>query len=169
MSSRASAGGAGGSGGVGQENRNLAWAAAFAAADVPLPIGRTSGIRAEYVGGQTGMGVDDVGIITDQMGFVLIQSKKSLGLDRQPGPPLAKALDQVVAQYLAGVPDGSGHEGALRPFDPDRDLARPAHPLGRRIGVITELLRHRLGAALRAEPLPGEADCPGDHVGCRGV
>ena len=78
MSSRASAGGAGGSGGVGQENRNLAWAAAFAAADVPLPIGRTSGIRAEYVGGQTGMGVDDVGIITDQMGFVLIQSKKSL-------------------------------------------------------------------------------------------
>ena len=138
MSSRASAGGAGGSGGVGQENRNLD---AFAAADVPLPIGRTSGIRAEYVGGQTGMGVDDVGIITDQMGFVLIQSKKSLGLDRQPGSPLAKALDQVVAQYLAGVPDGSGHEGALRPFDPDRDLlvitTNPSAPASVRAGLAT--------------------------------
>jgi hypothetical protein len=157
MSSRASAGGAGGSGGVGQENRNLAWAAAFAAADVPLPIGRTSGIRAEHVGGQTGMGVDDVGIITDQMGFVLIQSKKSLGLDQQPGSPLAKALDQVVAQYLAGVPDGSGHEGALRPFDPDRDLlvitTDPSAPASVRAGLaslISNLVDHPGHLALSA-------------------
>ena len=119
MSSRASAGGSGNSGGVANENRNLAWVAAHAAADVPLPIVRTSGIRVEHVGAQTGMGVDDVGIITDQGGFVLLGAKKNLGLDEPPGSPLAKALDQVVEQYVSGVPDGSG---ALRPLDPERDL-----------------------------------------------
>ena len=67
--------------------------------------------------------------------------KLGLGLDRQPGSPLAKALDQVVAQYLAGVPDGSGHEGALRPFDPDRDLlvitTNPSAPASVRAGLAT--------------------------------
>ena len=116
MSSRASAGGAGNSGGVANENRNLAWVAAYAAADVPLPIARTSGIRVEHVGGQTGMGVDDVGVITDQRGFVLIQAKKNLGLDKRPGSPLGKALDQVVEQYLAGVPDGSGRRSGAAPY-----------------------------------------------------
>ena len=75
------------------------------------------------------------------MGFVLIQSKKSLGLDQRPGSPLAKALDQVVEQYLAGVPDGSGREGALRPFDPDRDLliitTDPSAPATVREGLAT--------------------------------
>ena len=116
MSSRASAGGAGGSGGVGQENRNLAWAAAYAAADVPLPIGRTSGIQVEHVGGQTGMGVDDVGVITSQMGFVLIQSKRSLGLDQRQASPLAKALDQVVEQYLGRRARRLRARGRATPF-----------------------------------------------------
>ena len=157
MSSRASAGGAGGSGGVGQENRNLAWAAAYAVADVPLPIGRTTGIRVEHVGGQTGMGVDDVGVITSQMGFVLIQSKRSLGLDQRPASPLAKALDQVAEQYLGGVPDGSGREGALRPFDPDRDLlvitTDPSAPASVRDGLaslISNLVDHPGHLALSA-------------------
>jgi hypothetical protein len=65
-----------------------------------------------------------------------------LGLDRQPGSPLAKALDLVVAQYLAGVPDGSGHEGALRPFDPDRDLlvitTDPSAPASVRAGLAIQ-------------------------------
>ena len=81
--------------------------------------GVPSGIRVEHVGAQTGMGVDDVGIITDQGGFVLLGAKKNLGLDEPSGSPLAKALDQVVEQYVGGVPDGSG---ALRPLDPERDL-----------------------------------------------
>jgi len=49
------------------------------------------------------------------------------------------------------------------------DLASPAHPPGGRIGVITELLRHTPGAALRAEPLQGGPDGRGDHAGGRGV
>ena len=149
MSSRASAGGAGNSGGVANENRNLAWVAAYAAADVPLPVARTSGIRVEHVGGQTGMGVDDVGVITDQRGFVLIQAKKNLGLDKRPGSPLGKALDQVVEQYLTGVPDGSGRQAALRPIDPDRDLlvmtTDPSAPAKVREGLadlINTLARH---------------------------
>jgi hypothetical protein len=122
MTSRESSGGAGGAGGVDHENRNLAWVASYAAAGVPLPIDRTSDLRVEHVGAQTGMRVDDIGIITSRQGFVLLQAKQNLKLETKPGSPLAKALDQVVAQYLDGVPDGSGREGAMRPVDQDRDL-----------------------------------------------
>ena len=122
VASRESSGGAGGAAGVGQENANLAWVCAHAATDVPLPIDRTSGLRIEYVGAQTGMEIDDVGAITDQLGFVLIQSKKNLRLETRQDSPLEKALDQVLALYLVGVPDGSGREGAIRPVDADRDL-----------------------------------------------
>jgi Berberine and berberine like len=123
MSSRASAGGAGGSGGVGQENRNLEWAAAFAAADVLLPIGRTSGIRAEYVGGQTGVGVDDVGIITDQVGLVLIQSKKE---EPRAGPAAGLAAGEGSGPGLRSVP-GRETTGNNRHDSDKRDLRR-GHP-----------------------------------------
>jgi hypothetical protein len=122
VASRESSGGAGGAAGVGQENANLAWVCAHAAADLPLPVSRTSGIRAEYVGTQTGLQIDDVGAITSQLGFVLIQSKKNLRLETKQDTPLEKALAQVVDLYLGGVPDGSGIDGAIRPVDPDRDL-----------------------------------------------
>ena len=157
MSSRASAGGAGGSGGVGQENRNLAWAAAYAVADVPLPIGRTTGIRVEHVGGQTGMGVDDVGVITSQMGFVLIQSKRSLGLDQRPGLAAGEGSGPGHRAVPGRVPDGSGREGALRPFDPDRDLlvitTDPSAPASVRDGLaslISNLVDHPGHFALSA-------------------
>jgi hypothetical protein len=122
MTSRESSGGAGGAAGVGQENANLAWVCAHAAADVPLPISRTPGVRVEYAGAQTGMQIDDVGAVTSELGFVLIQSKKNLRLETKTDTPLEKALDQVLALYLDGVPDGSGVDGAIRPVDPDRDL-----------------------------------------------
>ena len=89
---------------------------------MPLPISRTPGVRVEYAGAQTGMQIDDVGAIISQLGFVLIQSKKNLRLETKPDTPLEKALDQVLALYLDGVPDGSGVDGAIRPVDPDRDL-----------------------------------------------
>lgn len=157
MASRESSGGAGGAGGVDHENRNLAWAASYAAADVPLPIDRTSDLRIEHVGAQTGMKVDDIGIITNRLGFVLLQAKKNLKLETTPDSPLAKALDQVVAQYLDGVPDGSGREGATRPIDPDRDrliittdLSAPATVRVELAALVNTLVTHPDRLALSA-------------------
>ena len=65
--------------------------------------------------------------------------------------------------------DADGQGGVGRRWVLGRELAFPAHPLGCRIGVITELLRHRLGAASCPEPLHGGPDCLGNHVCCRGV
>lgn len=152
MKSRGSSGDAGGAaaaGGIEHENRNLAWVAAYAVADVPLPIPRTSGLLVESVGAQSGMKVDDVGIITNRQGFVLLQAKKRLGLGTKPYSPLAKALGQMVEQYLSEVPDGSGREGATRPIDPDRDLlvittdlAAPANVRDHLAALINTLVTH---------------------------
>src|SRR5260370_820399 len=49
------------------------------------------------------------------------------------------------------------------------ELARPAHPLGGRVGVVAELLSHPAYAATDAEVLHGTSDCLGHHVGRWGV
>jgi len=46
-------------------------------AEVPLPVW-ASGRRVAAVGGQTDRPVDDVGLITDDDGWVTIQAKKGL-------------------------------------------------------------------------------------------
>jgi len=56
---------------------------------------------------------------------------------------------------------------AICQADLDSELAHPAHPLGGRVGVIAELLRHLAGAAIGSEPLHGAGDRLGDHVGSR--
>jgi RecA/RadA recombinase len=55
------------------------------------------------VGAQSGYAVDDVAIETAADGLVLCQVKTGLALGKPAASPLAAALDQVVAQYLAGV------------------------------------------------------------------
>ena len=55
----------------------MAWAAAYMLAEVPLPVW-ASGRRVAAVGGQTDRPVDDVGLITDDDGWVTIQAKKGL-------------------------------------------------------------------------------------------
>jgi len=74
------------------------------------------------VGGQTNRPVDDVGLITDDDGWVTIQAKKGLRLSGAAGSPLAEALRQLVDLDVVGVPDGPSHLDALREIDPDRDL-----------------------------------------------
>ena len=49
------------------------------------------------------------------------------------------------------------------------EAVHPAHPPGRRIGVVAELVRHPADAATHAKLLPGATDCRGYRVGGRGV
>jgi hypothetical protein len=60
------------------------------------------------VGAQTGLEVDDVAVQSALGGLALCQVKGGLSLGTTDDSPLADALDQVVAQYLAGMPEGSG-------------------------------------------------------------
>jgi hypothetical protein len=83
----------------------------------PLPRW-ASGRRIVAVGAQTNRPVDDVGLITDAGGWVTIQAKKGMRVDRRLDGGLGEALRQVVEIDAVGVPDG----GALRPLEPARDL-----------------------------------------------
>jgi hypothetical protein len=114
-----STGGLGPAGGVGLEGQVLGWLAAHCLGQRLLPPDWIPSGLVTAVGSQTAQGVDDIGALTAAGGHVLVQSKKALGLGNTSSSPLGKALHQVVAQYLHGVPDGP--DGALRPLDPQRD------------------------------------------------
>lgn len=116
-----SAGGAAAAGGIGHEGRCLAWAAAYMLAEVALPSW-ASGRQVVAVGGQTGRAVDDVGLVTDADGWVMIQAKKGLQVGGAEGSPLAEALRQLVEIHAEGVPDRPPWTARFRDIDPDRDL-----------------------------------------------
>jgi hypothetical protein len=73
------------------------------------------------LGGQTGREVDDIGAMTERGGYLLIQAKKALGLGVAPKSPLGRALRQVVAQFLQGVPADPEDGAVVRELDPSRD------------------------------------------------
>jgi hypothetical protein len=105
--SRASVGGAAGARGVGLQDKVFAWAAVAMLVEQPLPRLPLPG-TVTRVGAQTGFEVDDVAIQNGHGGLALCQVKGGLSLGTTEGSPMAEALDQVVAQYLAGMPEGSG-------------------------------------------------------------
>jgi hypothetical protein len=90
-------------------------------AEVPLPAW-ASGRRVMAVGGQTGRPVDDVGLVTDDDGWVTIQAKKGLQVGEAEGSALAEALRQMVEIAAEGVPDRPPWTERLRSIDPARDL-----------------------------------------------
>lgn len=116
--SRASAGGARSAGGVLNQANVTAWLAALAVAEQPAPW-VPDGAIVVALGGETGLAVDDVGAITDRGGFLVVQAKGSLRLTAQRTGAFAQAVDQVVAQFTAGLPD-DGREDS-RPIDETRD------------------------------------------------
>jgi hypothetical protein len=114
-----SSGGAGGAIGGGLEARILAYLATYLIARDPLPSGWSLiPAQLEELGSQTGQEIDDVGGITDRHGFVLLQSKRRLQLSDKDDSPLADVFDQVVRQFLVGIPAGE----ARRPIEAGRDL-----------------------------------------------
>lgn len=85
----------------------------------PLP-GWASGRRVTAVGAQTNRPVDDVGLVTDERGWVTIQAKKGMRVEARAGGGLGEALEQLVRIDEVGVPDGA--TDVLRPLEPGRDL-----------------------------------------------
>ena len=96
-------------------------------AEDPLPDW-ASGRRVVAVGAQTNRPVDDVGLVTDAGGWVTIQAKKGMRVDRSPRGSLCEALSQLVEIDMTGVPEinEAPHPdwatSEMRPLDPDRDL-----------------------------------------------
>jgi hypothetical protein len=119
VTSAASVGGAAGAAGVGLQNRVFGWAAAAMVAEQALlEPSVVAGVVAR-VGAQTGFFVDDVAVQTDADNYGLFQVKSGLTLGAAENSPLAKALGQVVDQYLKGrLPTKDGTE---RRVDPARD------------------------------------------------
>ena len=115
-----SVGGAGGAAGPGLESRVLAWLGARVVTRTPLPLEwRVECDEIEQIGAQTGFEVDDIGAITDRRGYVLLQVKHRLTLSTRGDSDLADAIDQVVRQFIAGVP--SDPDGSRRPFRANHD------------------------------------------------
>ncbi len=158
---RSSAGGAAAAGGVGHEGRCLAWAAAYMLAEVPLPTW-ASGRRVMAVGGQTGRPVDDVGLVTDDDGWVTIQAKKGLQVGEAEGSALAEALRQLVEIHAEGVPDRPPWTERLRSIDPDRDLVlvltdeSATATVDRYLVPVTDRLRDLPGAVPLADVTTNE-------------
>ncbi|MDD7968432.1 NACHT domain-containing protein [Actinomycetospora lemnae] len=116
--SSASVGGAGGAAGVGLQDRVFAWAAAAMVAEQPL-LGELVAGPVARVGAQTGHELDDVVVQTTLDNYALVQVKARLSLGTSSSSPLGKALQQAVAQYLAGPLRSA--DGAQRAVDPSRD------------------------------------------------
>ncbi len=103
------------------EARVLAWLACYLLAGRRLPQDWMTSAEVSALGGQTGREVDDIGALTKRGGYLLIQSKKRLGLGVTPTSPLGQALRQVVAQFLQGVPADPENRTVVRELDPSRD------------------------------------------------
>ncbi len=103
------------------EARALAWLACYLLAGRRLPQDWMTSAEVSALGGQTGREVDDIGALTKRGGYLLIQSKKRLGLGAVPTSPLGQALRQVVAQFIQGVPADPEDGTVVRELDPSRD------------------------------------------------
>lgn len=139
---RASAGGARASGGVGNQARVAAWLAALIVAEQPAPW-LSGNDQLVALGGETGLAVDDVGGLTDQDGLLAIQAKGRLHLATQETSALRAAVDQVVRQFIDGVPT---EDGGNRGVDAQRDRlviagdGRSSQAI-KELEVVTERLR----------------------------
>lgn len=131
---RSSAGGTGAAGGVGHEGRCLAWVAVYMLAEESLPEW-ASGRRVMAIGGQTERPVDDIGFVTDDDGWIMIQAKKRLKIESANSSALAEAMQQLVDVNEVGVPDGPVRLNELRPLNSaiDRVLVLTDHSAPARI------------------------------------
>jgi len=141
-----SSGGMGAARGEGHQARCAAWAAAYLLTEERLPdfaLGR----RIRVIGAQTKRSVDDLAILTDEDGWVLIQAKKGLRLTSSPGGALAAALGQAVELARVGLPIGPNSASRKRPVEPKRDRVlivsdeTAARTVGRDLRAVVDRLR----------------------------
>jgi hypothetical protein len=123
-------------------------------AETALP-GWASGRLVVGVGSQTGRPVDDVGALTDAVGWVCVQAKKKLARSDDPDSDLAAALEQLVAIDAEGIPDRPPSQDERRPLDPhvDRVLLLTDHEAPSTIAVAMARLVNRLRTWPEAVPL----------------
>jgi hypothetical protein len=120
-----------------------------------------SGRRVVGVGGQTNRPVDDVALVTDEGGWVTIQAKKGMRVDKRPGGGLGEAVRQLVEIDQAGVPEGPS--GVLRPLEPGRDLVlilsddSAAQTVNGNLAPVVGRLRDHLADAPIADAAPNDA------------
>lgn len=125
----------------------------------PLPRW-ASGRRVVAVGGQTNRPVDDVGLVTDEGGWVTIQAKKGMRVDRRPGGGLGEALRQLVEIDEVGVPDRA--TDALRSLEPDRDMVlilsddSAPHTVNANLAPVVNRLRELPAGVPVADAAPNE-------------
>src|SRR5215472_5621932 len=119
---RGRSGGAAAQSGSRYESRVAAWYCvrmiAGSAAQPPLDL--PTGTRFVVVRCQTEAPVDDVLVETSHSGFVFVQAKSGLRLDRGTHSPLRSAIDQFVRQWKACAKGSDGARWA-RPVDRAKD------------------------------------------------
>jgi hypothetical protein len=112
------------------------------------------------VGGQTNRPVDDVGLVTDEGGWVTIQAKKGMRVDKRQGGGLGEAIRQLVEIDKTGVPEGPS--GILRPLEPGRDLVlilsddSAAQTVNRNLAPVVSRLRDLPADVPIADAAPNE-------------
>jgi len=130
-------------------------------AEAALP-GWASGRRVVAVGGQTGRAVDDVGLVTDDDGWVMVQAKKGLQVGEAEGSALAEALRQLVEVHAEGVPDRPPWTERVRSLEAGRDLVlvltdpSAAGTVDRYLVPVTDRLRDLPDAAPLSDVVTNE-------------
>lgn len=98
--------------------------------------------------------LDDVGVETDQDGWLLVQAKTTLSLSPSPTSEFGKTVHQIVRQWHAGLA-GAGSRGWDRPLNVARDRLIIAVGPGTSQTIIMDLAKAL--ASMRAQttaPLP---------------
>lgn len=113
---RASEGGSRTAQGTEFQARTFAYWAALLAAGAPVGLGFSRETRAESIGAEVGLAMDDIGIILDAGGYVLIQAKSGIQRVDARSSDFQKAIAQAVAVQIDGLPAPDS-----RPLDPLRD------------------------------------------------
>lgn len=100
---RSSAGGSRLAGGSSFQNAVFAWWATLSIAEKVVDWSG-EGTTVARVGSETGLEIDDVGVILDNGGFVLVQAKSGIRSLTPNATELRKAIDQIVRVYRNGLP-----------------------------------------------------------------
>lgn len=125
MTGASSVGGAAGAGGFAYQSRAAAWFAVRVLAEQGAPpkweLPPTTTLEAVFC--ETSQPVDDILVETSAGGFLLVQAKHGLKLEKRIDSELAKAVRQFVQQTLRPVPPPTyiQSDGRERPLDRTRD------------------------------------------------
>ncbi len=117
------AGGAAAAGGFEFQARAAAWFATHVLAERTAAhlFGLDAGVALVSIRCEADAPVDDIVVETSAGGFLFAQVKAGLRWSTHPDSPLARAIDQFVRQYLAGLTASERRRPWERPLAAGRD------------------------------------------------